>query len=90
MQVRVCERARVALVNNLLTLLWRQLLKLFGQLCAGRKDGRAVGCVVDHVHNLSIALAVLLQQRCDDLARRVGVGNLQLTLCVFVLSVDDD
>lgn len=90
MKVGACKRARVILVNDLLSVLRRKLFEFFGQLGAWRKDGCAIWSVVYHVYDLSVALTVLLQKRGDDLPRGGRVGALQLALGILVLSVDDD
>lgn len=89
-EIGASKRARVVLVDNLLSVLGCELVELFGELGAGCEDGCAIGCVVNNVDNLSIALAVLLKQRGNDLARGCCVGALQFAFCVFVLSVNDD
>jgi hypothetical protein len=89
-QVGACERAGVVLVDNLLSVLWRKLIELFGELGARSEDRCAIGSVVHDMDNLSVAIAVLLQQRGNNLARGGSVGALQLALGVFVLSIDDD
>jgi hypothetical protein len=61
-EVGAGERARVVLVDNLLSVLWRKLIKLFGELGAGSEDGCAIGSVVNDVDNLSVAFTVLLQK----------------------------
>lgn len=90
LQLRVRKRTRVDLANHLLTVLGLELLILLRQLGIGRENRRAVGSVVDDVHDLAAGVAVLLEQRGDGLAGRGRVGDLQLALCVLVLRVDDD
>lgn len=89
-EVGARKRAGVVLVDNLFSILGREFLELFGELGARSENRCAVGSVVHDVNDLSISIAVLLQKRGDDLARRGRVGALQLALGVFVLSIDDD
>ena len=76
--------------DHLLSVLRGELFKLLGQLGVRGENRCSVGRLVHDVHNFSTGVSVLLQKRCDGFAGLWRVGDLQLTLRVLVLGVNDD
>lgn len=90
LQVRISERTRIVLVNDLLAVLGRQFLELLSQLRSGREHRRARGSIVDNMDNVSVGSSVLFEESLDDLARGLDVGHGELALGVLVLRINDD
>ena len=78
------------LPNHLLALLSFQALHRLRDLVPWREDWGALRCFMVDMYECSSSRPVLSQKRLDGCARGCGVGNLEQTGSVFLLSVNDD
>lgn len=90
LQLSPRKRAGGLLVHCRLALGGLQLGEDLSQLGAGREDGGAGGGVVDDVDDGGLGGAVLVEEGLNHLARVLDTGDLELSLGVLVLGVDDD
>lgn len=89
-QICTRKRPRRRLDDGLLAIFRRELVEFISQARASRENGCAVRCLVDDMDHMAVCCSILGEDAGNHFSRRLDVGDLELTLGVFVLGVDDD